>query len=277
VRAEEKELEGPDLEREQRVEASHREEHEEEELPVDVTETVRDASFEHRSHVMDALQLILAGEKVNITLFYLPQREQLALEALQAAVTGSDSMGEFVFAEDRRGLLEQALAVLQQNLVYGEPSQIAELQAKFDSMSEQVGDLRGQLSSLEDAQEERDEFHIAARHGYGPPPAATGETDEKPEAQKADPGLVDFIAEALFAMAEVAPTRASTLAGEERPLEKRPSSLMDGPEVVHAPKKSSVYDEDDLPVLSPTASHDPSPQRRVVKELPVEDPKKGKP
>ncbi|MBA3501565.1 MAG: hypothetical protein M4D80_18675 [Myxococcota bacterium] len=243
MRAEDKELEGPELEREQRVEASHREEHEEQELPLDVTETVRDASFEHRSRVMDALQLILAGEKVNVPLFYLPQREQLALEALQAAVTGADSMGEFVFAEDRRGLLEQALAVLQQNLVYGEPSQIAELQSKFDSMSEQVGELRGHLSSLEDSQEERDEFHIAARHGYGPPPAATGETDEKP----VDEGLGAFV-----------------------------STLMDGPEVVHEEKKSSVYDEDDLPVLAPTASHDPSPQRRVVKELPVEE-KKGKP
>ena len=243
MRAEDKELEGPELEKDQRVEASHREEHEEEELPLDVTETVRDTSFEQRSRVMDALQLILAGEKVNVTLFYLPQREQHALEALQAAVTGADSMGEFVFAEDRRGMLEQALAVLQQNLVYGEPSQIAELQSKFDSMAEQIGELRGQLSSLEDAQEERDEFHIAARHGYGPPPAEGGETDDKP----VDEGLGAFV-----------------------------STLMDGPEVVREEKKSSVYDEDDLPALSPTASFDPSPQRRVVKDLPVED-KKGKP
>jgi hypothetical protein len=242
VRAEEKELEGPDLEREQRVEASHREEHEEEELPVDVTETVRDASFEHRSRVMDALQLLLAGEKVNVSLFYLPQREAHALETLQTAITGTDSMGDFVFAEDRRGLLEQALAVLQQNVVHGEPSQIAELQTKFDAMAGQVGELRDKLASLEDSQEERDEFHMAARHGYGPPRPEGAETEDKP-----DEGLGAFV-----------------------------STLMDGPEVVHVPKKSSVYDEDDLPVLAPTASHDPSPQRRVVKELPVED-KKGKP
>jgi hypothetical protein len=242
VRAEDKELEGPDLEREQRVEASHREEHEQEELPVDVTETVRDASFEQRSRIMDALQLILAGEKVNISLFYLPQREALALETLQTAATGTDTMGEFVFAEDRRGLLEQALAVLQQNIVYGEPSQLTELQSKFDAMSNQVGELRDKLANLEDSQEERDEFHMAARHGYGPPRADGPDTEDKP-----DESLGAFV-----------------------------STLMDGPEVVREDKKSSVYDEDDLPALAPTASHDPSPQRRVVKDLPVDD-KKGKP
>lgn len=243
MRAEDKELEGPDLEREQRVEASHREEHEEEELPVDVTEAVRDTSFEQRSRIMDVLQLILAGEKVNISLFYLPQRESHALETLQAAATGVDTMGEFVFAEDRRPLLEQALAVLQQNIVYGEPSQLAELQTKFDGMSEQIGELRGQLANLEDAQEERDEFHIAARHGYGPPRADGAETDDKP----VDEGLGAFV-----------------------------SSLMDGPEVEREDKKSSLYDEADLPALAPTASHDPAPQRRVAKALPADD-KKGKP
>ncbi len=246
MRAEDKELEGPDLEREQRVEASHREEHDEEQLPVDVTETVRDTSFEQRSQLMDALRLILAGEKVNVSLFYLPQREAQALETLQTAVTGADSMGEFVFAEDRRGLLEQALAVLQQNIVYGEPSQMAELQSKFDSMTEQVGELRGQLSSLEDSQEERDEFHIAARHGYGPPSGEAGDTADKP-APAADEGLGAFV-----------------------------STLMDGgPEAVHAARKSSLYDEDELPAPPRAAMHDPSPQRRVAK-LPVEEPpKKG--
>ena len=260
---EDKELEGPELARDQQHEQALTEQHEQEELPEAVTETVRDQGFDHRSRLFDALRLILAGEAVNVSLFYLPQREQHALEALQAAVHGSDSVGEFVFAEDRRALLEQSLAVLQQNLTYGEPAQIAELQSKFDEMSEQVGELREQLSSLEDAQEDLEEWHIARQHGV----ASEGDKDDKPDAPKADPGLVNFIAEALYAMAEVAPTKTSTLAGEERAVAAKPSTLSDGPEVKHAVKKTSLYDDDDPPVWTSQASgmHDPAPQRREAK------------
>ncbi|MDQ3369083.1 MAG: hypothetical protein M3680_26970, partial [Myxococcota bacterium] len=169
MRAEDKQLEGQDLEREQRVEASR--EHEVEELPAFAGEAVRDAGFEHRSRLFDALQLILAGERINVSLLYLPQRETHALEALQTAVTGHDSMGEFIYAEDRHSLLEQALAVMQRNLTYGDAAQLATLQSKFDVLTSQVGELRETLGSLEDAQEEREEFHQAAR------PGAAGATD----------------------------------------------------------------------------------------------------
>src|SRR5205085_856871 len=134
-------------------------ESEQEQLPEIAGEEQRDAGFESRSRLLDALQLLLAGEEVNIALLYLPQRETHALEALQAAVTGSDTMGEFVFAEDRRSLLEQSLAVLQQNLTYGDPAQISALQNKFDGLVGQVGDLRARLVNLEDAQEEIEEWH----------------------------------------------------------------------------------------------------------------------
>jgi hypothetical protein len=268
-----KELEGPDLAREQQFEASQTERHEEEELPEAVTETVRDKSFDTRSRLFDALRLILAGEQVNVTLFYLPQRETHALEALQAAVTGNDSMGEFVYAEDRSALLEQALAVLQQNITYGEPSQIAELQSKFDSMSEQVGELREQLSSKEDAQEDLEEWHNARQREVIAGDA--GELDDKP---KPDGGLVDFLAEALVAMAEVSNTKASTLAGEERPLPGWQSALAEGgPEAEHPPKKSSLYDDDDLPATDVKGMHDPAPQRRVIKPKPPSSSKKGAP
>ena len=226
-----KELEGQDLARDQQFEAARTEAHEQEELPEAVTETVRDTAFDHRSRLFDALRLILAGEQVNVTLFYLPQREAHALEALQAAVTGADSMGEFVFAEDRRALLEQSLAVLQQNLTYGEPSQLAELQSKFDDMTAQVGELRGRLVNLEDAQEDIEEWHIARQHGIDP------ETADKPADDKpADEGLVAFV-----------------------------STLSDGPEVTHEPKKSSLYDEDEPQIAAPSAMHDLSPQRRVAR------------
>jgi hypothetical protein len=249
VRAEEKELEGPDLEREQRVEASRREAHEEEQLPEDVTEAVTSTELDHRSRLFDALQLILANEPLNLTLLYLPKRETQALEALQAAVQGSDSMGEFVFAEDRKGLLEQALAVLQQNLTYGDPAQLATLQSKFDSMTQQVGELRAHLVNLEDAQEEIDEFHNAAREmrlGDG-----DKDDDEKPK-PKEDGGLVDFIAEALFAMAEVSPSKTSTLAGEERVVEKpKHSSLTHGPDRKDEKVPSTMF-------VGPDAVHRPA-------------------
>ncbi len=146
MRIEDKELEGPDLEREERLEeetsAQHAEE-EEEELPVmGGGEELRDVELDHRSRLFEALRLILAEEEVTVSLLYLPQRETHALEALQAAVSGQDSVGEFVFAEDRRSLLEQALAVLQQNVTYGEPEQIAELHGKFDELSGRLAEIR---------------------------------------------------------------------------------------------------------------------------------------
>jgi hypothetical protein len=265
-----KEIEGPDLAREQQWEEAQVERHEEEELPEAVTETVRDVSFEMRSRMFDALRLILAGEKVNVTLFYLPQREAHALEALQTAVTGNDSMGEFVYAEDRKALLEQSLAVLQQNLTYGDTEQISELQSKFDSMSTQVGDLRDTLSVKEDAQEDLEEWHNARMLEHGT--ADAGDKDDKPDAKpKPDAGLVDFIAEALFAMAEVSGSKSSTLAGEERPEPAWRSALSDGgPEAKHPPKKSSLYDEADLPAADVQGMHDPAPQRRVVKPKPTD-------
>jgi hypothetical protein len=245
VRAEEKQLEGPDLAKEQRLESEL--EAEQEQLPEVASENVQDIAFDHRSRLFDALRLILDGEKVSVSLLYLPQRETLALEALQAAVNGSDSVGEFVFAEDRRALLEQSLAVLQQNLTYGEPSILSDLQNKFDALTEQVGELRERLVNLEDAQEEIDEFHQAARH-------REDDTDDKPEDKpKADPGLVDFIAEALYAMADVSPSKTSTLAGEERKQEpKKPSSLVHGPDKKEAPKLPSMLE-------GPDAKQSPKP------------------
>lgn len=264
-----KEIEGPDLAREQVWEEAQVERHEEEELPEAVTDTVRDASFEMRSRMFDALRLVLAGEQVNVTLFYLPQREAHALEALQAAVSGNDSMGEFVYAEDRKALLEQSLAVLQQNLTYGDPAQISELQSKFDAMSDQVGELRDQLSIKEDSQEDLEEWHNARQHGRD---GEAGDTDDKPKPAepKPDAGLVDFIAEALVAMAEVSTTKASTLAGEERASGAWKSSLFDGPEAQHPEKKSSLYDDSDLPPAEATEMHDPAPQRRVIKPKPLD-------
>jgi hypothetical protein len=217
VRAEDKQLEGQDLEREQRIEASRA--HAPEELPAFAGEEVRDVGLDHRSRLLEALQLVLAGEQLDLTLLYLPQRETHALEALRTAVGGRDNLGDFVFAEDRRSLLEQALAVLQQNLTYGEPSQRAALQSKFEALTAQVGELRATLADLEDAQEERDEFHQAAK------PGAAGETDD-PAPPK--PGAQD----------DATKVSDASLDGPERPPRvQAPSTLGDPAELAEAAAK----------------------------------------
>ena len=82
-------------------------------------------------------------------------REALALEALQSAVTGRDrSMNTFMFAEDRKSLLEQALSVLQQNLTRGDSETLSALHAKYDELTENVANLREELLGLEDAQDD---------------------------------------------------------------------------------------------------------------------------
>lgn len=273
---EDKEIEGPDLAREQQWEEAQVERHEEEELPEAVTDTVRDVSFEMRSRMFDALRLILAGEQVNVTLFYLPQREAHALEALQAAVTGNDSMGEFVYAEDRKALLEQSLAVLQQNLTYGDTAQIAELQSKFDAMSAQVGELRDQLSIKEDAQEDLEEWHNARMLEHV---GEAGDRDDKP---KPDADVSTLAGEerpvAVWksALAEGGPeaqhpAKPSTLAGEPRPVPAWKSALAEGgPEAKHPAKPSSLYEDRDLPPGEVTGMHDGAPQRRIVKAKPTD-------
>jgi hypothetical protein len=288
VRAEEKELEGPELEREQSLESMREAESEQEELPEIAGEQQRDAGFESRSRLLDALQLILAGEEVNVTLLYLPQRETHALETLQAAVKGSDEKGEFVFAEDRRSLLEQALAVLQQNMTYGDPAQMAALQNKFDGLVGQVGELRAQLVELEDAQEDIEEWHSA--HERGIEPETDDKPDEKPETADTEPekkgGIIGWVSKTFGGSKDAKSDDAdagSTLSnGPDAVIEKKPSTLSTGPDVVAEPrstsltggpdigparKPSSLY-EDDADARAagrPTDTHDPAPQRRVIK------------
>src|SRR5512138_1346054 len=174
MRLEDKELEGPDLERAQRLEVLEQTAEKDRELPEQATEQVVDVELEHRSRLFDALQLLLAGGELDIALLYLPARETLALEALQAAVHGRDSLGQFVYAEDRAALLEQALAVLQQNLTHGSASELAALHAKYDELTDELATIRESLLDLEDAQDELLEHHERAL-------AVTPDTADQPD------------------------------------------------------------------------------------------------
>jgi hypothetical protein len=257
VRAEEKELEGPDLEREERTREESEEQ--EEELPALGGEAIRDVELEHRTTLFDALRLVLSGEHVVVDLLYLPQRETHALLALQAAVSGHDNVGEFVFAEDRQALLEQALAVLQQNVTYGQPEQMAELHAKFDEMTEQIGELRERLVNLEDAQEELFDEHRARDKAEA---ADEGDKDDKDDKPRPKPG------DAALDGPErpVPPKPPSTLAGPEQPEAPKPASTLAGPDRPDAPKPASTLDGPERPT-------EPTPPSTLSGDAPPEPPK----
>lgn len=251
MRLEDKELEGPDLEREQGLETQQDETLEnDKELPEHAGPEVVDAELAHRSRMFEALQSILAGENIAIPMLYLPQREAAALEALQAAVTGRDrSMNTFLFAEDRKSLLEQALSVLQQNLTRGDAETLAVLHARYDALTDSVAELRGELLDLEDAQDDlieqkaRDEEHASG---------------DAPETEDVDESVTGFIASALNALAQVAQVEdskpfRSTLEGPDLPEEQKPASTLDGPEVKLVDKATSLTGPE-LPAAKPHVS-----------------------
>ena len=259
LRTEDRQLEGLDLEREQGLEEEFVEA-EETELPMLVGEEAHDIELAHRGKLFDALQLVLAEQHVEIARLQLPQRETKALEYLQTAVTGRDELGEFVYAEDRSAMLEQALAILQANLTFGDAAQLAELHAKFDTMSERVATLRAELLNLEDAQ---DELIDGARFEVV---TSETETEDKPgdKDDKKQKQSLGFIARALNAISgtsaaekagglfegpevEDEPVPPSTLSGPDLPAEPaRPTTLV-GPEVKEAPKPPSSLTGADLP------------------------------
>ncbi len=254
MRLEDKELEGPELEREQRLEKLEDASHERDrELPQHAGHEVESLELDHRPRLFDALQAILAGENLSIPMLYLPQREAQALEALQAAVSGRDrSMNTFVFAEDRASLLEQALSVLQQNLTQGDAATLASLHAKYDELTENVANLRGELHGLEDAQDDLIEQKQHEKQVSGDAPDTTeNDADE-------DESVTGFIASALNALAAVAAAEGetpfrSTLVGPELPDAARSASTLEGPEVEVAPKTSSLAGPD-LPAPATHAS-----------------------
>jgi len=263
MRLEDKELEGPDLEREQRLEGFEDATHEhDKELPEHAGPEVVDAELAHRSRLFDALHAVLAGENLSIPMLYLPQRESQALEALQAAVSGRDrSMGNFVFAEDRGSLLEQALSVLQQNLTHGDRATLASLHAKYTQLTEHVAELRDHLVDLEDAQDDLIEQKLHREEtasGDAPDP-----TDEQAES------VTGFIASALSALATVAVPEAeqpfrSTLVGPDLSETTKPASMLDGPEPTVTRPATSLTGAD-LPAPVPHASALDAPGPEVSK------------
>jgi len=222
------------------AESQHREDLQdrgEHQLPEPVTEAVHDAGLETRGRLLGAVRMVLDHQQLQVTLLDLPQRETRALEALQVAVEGRSShLGSFVYASDRRDLLEQALGVLQPNLTGADEKTAEELHAQLADLAHRVAELRHRLSELEDAQDELLESHqkaaltkAATEPGDKPTPAASDPDAPRPATTLTGPsGAAD---------PEVAELGSppSTLVGAELPEPPAAPTSLVGPELPEAP------------------------------------------
>jgi hypothetical protein len=205
------------------AESQHREdveEHGEETLPAPMVEAVHDAALERRGQLLGTIRMILDRQTLTVSELHLPQRESRALVALQVATSGrSGDLGQFVYASDRRDMLEQALAVLQPNLTRADDQTARELHAQFADLAERVGELRHHLTDLEDSQDELLEGHQKQALEAG----ATEPGDKPKPKPKPTPSDPD------------APRPATTLTGPEIVEQPRPPTTLVGPEVADRP------------------------------------------
>jgi hypothetical protein len=165
----------------------------------------------------------------------MPPRETQALQALQAAVEGKSSdLQQFVYASDRRDLLERALGVLQPDLTRTDDKTAHELHAQLADLSERLGQLRDRLTALEDAQDEllhhETEAEIIAVPGDKPKPTpAPSDPDApRPPTTLTGPDLPE---------PGPAPT---TLTGPELPEPRPAPTTLTGPELPEAPPAQST-------------------------------------
>lgn len=206
MRFEDKEVDGPELELEQERQ-SELEEEDEEKLPELETDKSQDTTEENL--VAMAMRDILERRHIVVNDLRVSKREKQALEALKTAVEGKDKdLNKFVYAEDRRDLLEQALAILQPNLV-------ASMDTTFKDMIHRVGELRHGLKELEDAQDELMDANEKVGLAMDAP-----DTDDKPKPK---------------------PDDDVTLTGPPRDIKKPPTALT-GAEIKEAPKGPSTLE-----------------------------------
>lgn len=214
MRVEEKEVDGQELHRAEQKDSLL--DREDKELQQGLAnERLVDKSSDEL--LLATMQQIIEKKPVHVRSLGLPPREAKALEQLQQAVTGRDvNMNTFVFADDRRTMLEQALAVLQPNMSASHSSIVGGLRWEMSHLVSEIHELRLDLRELEDAQEdgivERQRNHVKAET-----PAA-GDTEDKPVSDPDAP--------------------------------KPKSSLSDGPAVVDDKKPTSIW-EDEHPDVVP--------------------------
>ena len=202
-------------------------------LPEPVIAAIEHATPERRAHLLGAVRMILDGEPVELTLLGFPARETHALSALEIAVRGRDELGRFVYAEDRRDLLERSLAALQPDIMHLAGTTALELYTQLTEVSDRVAELRHTLGNLEDAQEEL----VESEHKTALDAAAT----PKPPPVSDD------------AAATNAPApNPSTLAGPDLPDPTPAPSTLTGPDLPEPSPTPSTLAGPDLPEPSPT-------------------------
>jgi len=223
LRQEDKEIDGPEIEQaEERKRESELVEEKDDALYDLDGQPEYEVDREHSSAIVGAMKTILAGEQIVINDLKFDKRHQVALEALKTAVDGKDAnLSRFVYAEDRRALLEQALAVLQPELA--DMSQLGEL---FQGLIKDVGSLREKLNVLEDSEEELVE-------GRAQDQAKTeNDSDDKPDEDDLDINT-DL---SLTGAPRVFEKPASSLAGPARKAEPKPETTLTGAERKTEPK-----------------------------------------
>lgn len=219
MRTAEREVDGRELDREERERALELERDRDERIGARHDDADHSISSGHRDVVLTSVRAILERRPISLDSLGLGQREQRALEALKAAVDGREPhLGQFVYATDRSAMLEQALAVLQ--------PVIAELPASGRDLVDKVGELRHSLHNLRDAQD--DELDRSA------PAVAKAETDsdDKPSDARDDDAAAAKPASSLYG--EELPERASALTSLGEPSEVAGSAPGDA---TTAPKK----------------------------------------
>ena len=224
MRYEDREVGGVKADREIDQERNNELEREDDhEVPAIVPLEVLDDQRELR--VVEAIRSILQNRALVINDLALPKRELDALEALKAAVEAKDGQhARFVFASDRKDLLEQSLAVLQ-------PA-IAQHTTMFGDMIERIADLRQSLRGREDAQDEL----IAQQPAITRVASGTDSDDDQsldgPERDLAKP-------------------ESSLSKGPDVKPEPATSTLADGPAVDEPPAKSMLADGPAVPDRAP--------------------------
>ncbi|HET9992125.1 MAG TPA: hypothetical protein VFQ65_26525 [Kofleriaceae bacterium] len=230
MRFEDKEVDGPELELEKDRRNSELVEEDEEEVdPIRIDDVL---AQQHESSLLAAMREILEHRHLVINDLALPQKELRALEALKAAVTGKDGeLSQFVYASDRRDLLEQALAVLQ-------PRVMSDLTRPFQDLVQRIGSLRHDLKDLEDAQDEL----LEANREVGVA-KADADTADKPKPSSKPQADDDLSLDGPERKIAKPPT---SLTGEREPAKQLPSTL-DGPALpAEPPHETTVGSKQDL-------------------------------
>jgi hypothetical protein len=241
VRAEEKI--DPELERVAEEEIV--EQLEEKEAPEQEQAEEVDASALRFHQLVAYIEALIAGNRdADVDFGWLSDVEQRGLQLLAEAIGGrATGSSRQIFAEDRMEMLEQALAALQPVLAAGFESADVDV-GVYDTLVGELTELRAELSSLADAQEEivaQDTMRMLGRDGKPKPPSKppdAGEVGDDRPSTLAGPGP-----------AVEKPAAPSTLAGPGPAVETPapPSTLATGgpPAPEKKPQPSSAWDDDE--------------------------------